>query len=113
MKKLFRGFVLLLAGVFAVSMLIGCGSGDDIVTDEPVSANFVSATPAGGEIAANGTITVTFDNPPLDVKVSAGTVTVVGKIATITGPFALGPLGLTINWADGTRTLNYTVTSPD
>ena len=114
MKKLFRDFVLLLAGLLTVSMLIGCGSGDDIVTDEPVPANFVSATPPGGEIALNGTITITFDNAPADVTVSVGTVTVAGKTATITGPFfPPGPLALTITWADGTLALNYTVTSPD
>ena len=74
---------------------------------------FISATPPGGEIAANGTITVTFDNAPADVTVSAGTVIVAGKTATIVGPFTLGPLALTITWADGTQTLNYTVTAPD
>ena len=114
MKQLFRGFILLLAGVLAVSMLSGCG-GDDILTDEPVPANFVSATPPGGDIAANGTITVTFDNTPTDLTISRGkgTVTVVGKTATIAGPFTLGPLALTITWANGTQALNYTVTSPD
>lgn len=101
--------------MLTVSILASCGCDDGFAIDDPVPVKFVRATPAepGGEIAANGTITVTFDNPPAGVEVSAGTVTVVGKIATITGPFALGPLGLTIDWADGTRTLNYTVTSPD
>ena len=113
MKKLFRGLALLLAGLFVVSMLTGCGGGDDIVTDEPVPANFVSATPPGGDIAANGTITVTFDNAPADVTVSAGTVTVAGKTATIAGPFTPGALTLTITWADGTQAFNYRVTSPD
>ena len=76
-------------------------------------AAFVSAAPPGGEIAANGSITVTFDNAPADVTVSAGTVTVAGKSATITGPFTPGALALTITWADGTQALNYTVTAPD
>ena len=92
--------------------IVGCGSDEE--EDEyrkPVS--FVSASPPGGEIAANGTITVTFDNSPADVTVSAGTVTVAGKTATITGPFTPGPLALTITWADGTQTLNYTSTAPD
>ena len=111
MKQLFKGFILSLAGVLTVSMFIGCGDIDD--TDELVPVNFVSATPPGGEIAANGTITVTFDNPPANVTVSAGTVTVAGKTATIAGPFTPGPLALTITWADGTQALNYTVTSPD
>ena len=111
MKKLFRGFVLLLAGLLTVSMLIGCGS-DDLLTDEPVPVNFYSATPPGGDIAANGTITITFDNAPTDVTVSAGTVTVAGRTATITGPFTPGSLPLTIRWADGTQVLHYIVTAP-
>ena len=80
----------------------------------PVSfAAFVSAAPPSGQISVNGAITVAFDNAPADVKVSAGTVTVAGKIATIAGPFTPGPLALTITWADGTQALNYTVTAPD
>ena len=113
MTKLFRGFVLLLAGMFVVSILTGCGGGDDIVIDDSVPANFVSATPPGGKIATNSRITINFDNTPFDVTVSAGTVTVVGKTATIAGPFPPGPLALTITWADGTQALNYTITGPD
>ena len=110
MTKLFRSLVLLPIGLLAVSMFAGCGGDDDI--DEPLLVNFVSATPAGGDIAAKETITVTFDNAPVDVTVTAGTVTVAGKTATITGPFTPGPLELTITWADGTQTLHYTVASP-
>ena len=104
-----RGFVfmksvlgLLLILCFCVA---GCGS-DEEEYREPVSV--VSAVPPGGEIAANGTITVTFDNAPAAVTVSAGTVTVAGKTATITGPFTPVPLALTITWADGIQVLNYT-----
>ncbi|RKU19833.1 hypothetical protein C6500_09930 [Candidatus Poribacteria bacterium] len=109
MTKLLRVFVLLLAGMLTVSMLAGCGDIDD--TEEPVPVNFVSATPLGSEIAPNEWITVTFDNPPTDVRVSVGTVTVAGKTATITGPFTAGPLALTITWADGIQVLNFTVHS--
>ena len=112
MTKLFRTFALLLAGLFALSLIVGCGGGDE-ETEEAAPANFVSATPPGGDIAANGTITVTFDNAPADVTVSAGTVTVAGKSATITGPFTPGALALTITWADGTQALTYNVTAPD
>ena len=109
MTKLFRGIILSLAGMLTVSMLAGCGDIDD--TDEPVPVNFVSATPTGSEIAPNEWITVTFDNPPTDVRVSVGTVTVAGKTATIAGPFTPGPLALTITWADGIQVLNFTVHS--
>lgn len=111
MTKLFSSFVLLLVGLLAASMFTGCGGDDDIVTDEPVPANFVSAFPPGGDIAPNGSITVTFDNAPTNVTASAGTVTVVGKTATITGPFSPGLLALTITWADGIQVLDYTVAS--
>ena len=113
MTKLFRNFILLLAGLLAVSMLVGCDGDENPVAAEPVPVNFVRATPAGGEVAANGTITVTFDNTPDDVTVSPGTIKVSGKTAAITGPFTSGPLALTVTWADGTKVLNYKVTAPD
>lgn len=80
-----------------------------------VPAVFLSANPpAGSEVAANGTISVTFDNPPAGVAVIPGTVTVTGKTATITGPFTPGRLALTIRWDDGSQTIHYTVIpSPD
>ena len=112
MTKLFRNAALLLAGLLSLSLMVGCGGSEDEEV-ETAPAAFVSATPPGGEIATNGTITVTFDNAPDAVTVSAGTVTVAGKTATITGPFPGGLLLLTITWADGTQALNYTVTSPD
>ena len=112
MTKSLRNSVLLMAGLLAVSMLVSCGGEEDIGTDEPVLANFVSATPPGGAIAANGTITVTFDNTPGDVMVSTGTVIkLTDKTATIAGPFKPGPLVLTITWANGIQALDYTVTT--
>ena len=78
-------------------------------------AAFVSATPASGDLASNGTINVTFDNDPGDVTASAGTITTSGKTRTINGPFPEGALALTLSWTngDGSHTLNYTVTAPD
>ena len=110
MIKLFRNFLLSLAGLLAVLMLNGCGADED--REEPVPVNFVSATPTGGEIGPNEWITVTFDNPPTDLRVSNGTVATAGKTATITGPFTSGALVLTITWDDGTQTLHYTVLGP-
>ena len=104
--KRFRNVVLLGVILLVVFVLVGCGSDEDEYR-EPVS--FVSASPPGGEARANMTITVTFDNPPRDVSVSAGTVRVVGKKAIISGPFTPGPLTITITWSDGSQTLNYTV----
>ena len=104
-----RSVLICLCVLLCVS---GCGSDEDSLR-ENVPVSFVSAVPPGGDIAANGSITVTFDNAPADVKVSHGTVTVAGKSATITGPFTPGALALTITWADGTQALTYSVISPD
>ena len=77
-------------------------------------ATFVSADPAvRSQIAVDDTITLTFDNPPEDVTVSTGTARTTGKRVRITGPFDAGALALTITWADGSETLNYTVRVPD
>ena len=114
MTKLFRTLALLLAGLLAVSMLVvGCGESEDS-EEEAAVASFVSAAPpSGSEIAANASITLTFDNAPADVTASAGVATAAGKTVTVAGPFTPGPLSLTISWKDGTQTLTYTVTAPD
>ena len=73
-------------------------------------AAFVSANPAANsKLAVDDTITLTFDNPPEDVTASTGDATVTDKTVEITGPFDPGALTLTITWADGTQTLNYTI----
>ena len=80
----------------------------------PPSAVFVSADPpSGSKIAVNATVTLTFDNTPADVTVSAGSVGVAGRIASVSGPFTPGPLALTVVWADGAVTLTYIVVDPD
>lgn len=94
------------------SAVLATLAGTPPVRAEPI-ANFISAIPPGGSIAHNASITVTFDNEPTDVTVSAGTVIVSGKVAIITGPFTPGPLALMITWADGSQALNYAVIIPD
>ena len=112
MKLFFRTLAIIMAALFAVYM-VGCGDGGD--DPEPEAAAFVSAEPASGDLAANGSIKVTFDNNPGDVTVSAGTVAGSGKSRTINGPFTAGALALTIEWTngDGSHTLNYTVVAAD
>ena len=74
---------------------------------------FVSADPAiNSQLEVNSTITLTFDNTPDDLTVSTGAITVTGNTATITGPFDPGALALTVTWADGSQTLNYTIRPP-
>ncbi len=117
MKLFFRTLAIVMAALFAVYM-VGCGDGE---TDpEPEAAAFVSATPAsGGELAANGTISVTFDNNPGEVTVTGGgTVSTSGKTRNISPPAAgypAGALAITLTWVngDGSHTLNYTVVAAD
>ena len=74
---------------------------------------FISVDPEiGSQLDMNGTITLTFDNPPTDVTVSEGTATTDGNSVKITGPFTPGDLALTLTWADGTETLSYTIRPP-
>ena len=74
----------------------------------------MSAHPASpSQIAVDDTITLTFDNPPEDVTVNTGTARITGKRVRLTGPFDPGALTLTVTWADGSETLNYTVRVPD
>lgn len=97
--------------------ITGCESFNEEEKELPV-VGFVSAIPAGGKIPANGTITLNFDKTPRDVTVRANTgkigkTTISAKTVTIIGPFMQGELALTITWADGEQTLNYTVIAPD
>ena len=116
MNPFFRTLILIITVLVPV-YIAGCDH-DDEETAAPPIASFVSADPLTGDIDANSTIIVTFDNLPEDVKVNTGVtktgkITIIGQTVTINGPFALGPLSLIITWANGTQTLNYTVTSPD
>ncbi len=78
-------------------------------------AAFVSASPASGDISENDSITITFDNDPGTVTVSFGTVSGSGNSRTISGPFPVGSLTLTISWTNGSgsHTLNYNVMAED
>ena len=106
--------VLLLVSLFAISILAGCGGDDAMDEAAAPSVNFVSAAPPNSStIAANASITLTFDNAPAAVTVSTGAAAPSGKTVTINGPFTPGLLNLTVTWADGTQTLTYTVTAPD
>ena len=112
MKLYFRTLAIVMAALLAV-YIVGCGGDEE--EEEAAAAAFVSASPASGDLAANGSITVTFDNNPGDVEASAGTVAGSGKSRTISGPFTPGALALSLTWTngDGSHTLNYTVTAAD
>ena len=78
------------------------------------SVAFISIEPTiNSLLTVDGSITVTFDNPPDDVTVSTGVATVSDNTVTIAGPFTPGTLELTITWTDGSVTFTYTVAEPD
>ena len=74
-------------------------------------ATFVTASPASGNISESGSIILTYDNDPGQVTSNAGTVSGSGNTRTISGPFTIGSLTLTITWTNGngSHTLNYNV----
>lgn len=114
--KLFRDIIFVLAVLFILSFFVSCGA-DDIVVDrtESLAAVLESASPPdGGDLAADGSITLTFDKNPGDVTASAGTVSGVRKTRTITGPFTIGDMDLTLEWSNGRKSfnLNYNVLGP-
>ena len=115
MAKLFRTFALVLAALFALSLIVGCG-GDEDPEEEAAAAEFSSAAPASGsEIAANTNIVLTFSSDPGEVTVAGATVTGGGKTRTVAGPFAEGALTLAVSWTngDGSTSLSYTVKAAD
>lgn len=87
-------------------VISGCGSDGEIETT--LVAKFLSAyPPSGSRITAHTWITLTFDNPPVDLVVSHGAAAISGKTVTVSGPFDYGRLNLTVTWADGIQTLTY------
>ncbi len=115
MKLFFRTLAIVMAALLAVS-LVGCGGDDEVETPD---AAFVSASPADGDLAANGSISVTFDNNPGDVTVTGGgTVSAAGKTRTISPPeagYPTGALTITVTWTngDGSQDLTYNIIAAD
>ena len=117
MAKLFRTFALVLAALFALSLIVGCGGGDE--DDAEVTEATLTAEPASGAtIAANATVTLTFSSDPGNVTVTGGTAAGSGTSRTVTG-FTAPSANLTVTWDNGpdgeqgSATLTYTVTARD
>ncbi len=118
MKLFFRTLAIVMAALLAVS-LVGCGGDDDDDADTPDAA-LESATPASGaELAANGSISLKFDNNPGEVSVTGGgSVSTSGTTRTISPPaagYSTGALTITVSWenGDGSQDLTYTVVAAD
>lgn len=105
---MFRLLATLIVGLLAV--YISSCDPDTAEIEEDVPVNFVSATPPGGDIAGNASITLTFDNEPTGVTSTAGNITVTGKTVVIDGPFNPGDLDFTVAWIGGSKALKFHVT---
>ena len=100
---------ILLIGVLTI-VILGCGidSEDEVKDLGPVQ--FVSVDPPSrSTLLSNATLTVTFDGVPKGLRVTQGTVSQSVRTATISGPFTVGALHLTITWEGGVHTLVYEV----
>ena len=102
-----------LVGVLTI-MLLGCAA--DFEEDEPRDlgpVQFVSADPpSGSTLLSNATVMVSFNGVPKDLVVPQGAVsrsTQTPRAVTISGPFTVGELTLTMKWKDGAHALVYTV----
>jgi hypothetical protein len=118
MKNVLRISALLTAALM-VFIMIGCGGEEETTV---VAPTLVSTSPAaGGEIAANGSITITFDKSMKSVTVNGTAATVSGKTAVWKSATDLtpGPVTLTIDGTstDGgvlaTATVALTAVAPD
>ena len=108
MKNAFSSLVLVMLGVLSLSMG-GCTREEE----KPDPVKFILANPPNGsQIQPDATVSVIFDGMPVNAAVTAGTAKTVGQTVTVSGPFAVGPLNLTISWRGGARMLNYTVNDP-
>ena len=78
--------------------MIGCGE-DEVVIEEVKLATYNSVDPPEGtQIAVDGVLNITFDNPPEGVKVSAGAAIAIDNTLRISGGFDPGSLKLEITW---------------
>ena len=108
-NNIVRILSILLASLLAV-YISGCREEEDYENPEEVPVHFVSVSPRSGEtIAANATLTLTFDGVPINLTASAGKVTVNGRTAYIDGPFTPGPLEIIVAWTYQTVRLTYII----
>ncbi len=98
-----------LVGILTV-VILGCGADSVDEANDQRPVQFVSANPASGStLLSNATLTVSFDGVPEDLRVTQGVIFRSGRTTTISGPFIVGGINLTITWKGGSHTLVYTV----
>ena len=107
-------WVLLLIGLLATFSLVGCGREDPYIENENEngSVTFLSAIPSSGSsINSSASIVLIFDGQPENVTASAGIMSVIGNVVTITGPFVGNILLLLVTWQGGAVTLIYFISN--
>lgn len=117
MRK-FKGALLLgVAALFTIGLvtaMMGCAK------EEKEAAKIVSTNPAdGGEMFANGELTITFDKEVTEVKVNGTPAKVTGTVAKWEGQgLSEGQQTISIEWTDvdgntGSQSITLTIKAPD
>ena len=107
-------FFVFFITAFSCFVLVSCSIEDITSGDEEKPVTLLKAVPPDGStIPQTKSIQLTFDGRPTGLTVSGSEVSIVGLGTHLTiespGQFPHGALSLVLTWADGTRTLNYTV----
>ena len=115
MKRTIQALAMLIAITLTVVWIVGCGEDEEEGT---VAAITGANPPEGSEIAANTEITITFDNPALDVMVNGTPATGSGKSWKFKGTIPEGAATLNVTWTNedessGSGTISYTVKAAD
>jgi hypothetical protein len=113
MKRTIQALAMLIAITLLAVWMVGCGE------EEGTVATITGANPAeGSEIAANQEITITFDNPALNVTVNGTPATGSGSSWRWSGNIPEGAQTLNVSWENedgttGSGTISYTVLPAD
>lgn len=115
MKRTIQALAMLIAITLTVVWIVGCGGDEEEGT---VAAITGANPPEGSEIAANTEISITFDNPALDVMVNGTPATGSGKSWKFKGLLPEGAATLNVTWTNedessGSGTISYTVKAAD
>jgi hypothetical protein len=113
MKRTIQALAILIAITLLAVWMVGCGG-----EEETVAAMTGANPPDGSEIAANQEITITFDNPALNVTVNGTPATGSGSSWKWSGNIPEGAQTLSVSWENedgttGSGTISYTVKAAD
>lgn len=97
------GILTLILVAMLVIFMLGCARPPELISSRPADS---------GQIAPDGTLTLTFDSEPTNVTVNGQPALVSGRTATWKSPEALslGKKTFDVAWEDGSTTINANVT---